>query len=71
MKQSSDIKKHIHAISNVLHNAYETLENIELCIDNDRDFCLNAIAATKKEREEAFDAIENLRRSLKNRGIYE
>ena len=72
MKQSSeDIQQSIHAIANALHNAYQTLENIELCIKGDPEFCFKAIHATKGERDLAYESISKLKLRLREIGVYE
>lgn len=72
MKQATnEVQTNIHNISNALHNAYETLENIELSMGNDPDFCINAIRATKEERDRAFESISRLKLRLREMGIYE
>ena len=72
MKQASNkVQKNLHNISNALHNAYETLENIELSLSNDPEFCIKAIRATKEERDRAFESISQLKLRLKEIGVYE
>ena len=66
-----NIGKLIHYISNVIHNNYETLENIELSLDTDKEYCLEAIKASKEERTQAFIAFEKLKTSLKEAGLNE
>ena len=66
----SKIQKNLHDISNALHNAYETLENVELSMDSDPKFCVKAIRATKEERDLAFQSISQLKLQLRELGIY-
>lgn len=69
--KSSELQKNLHDISNALHNAYETLENIELTMNDDPEFCRKAIKATKNERDKAFACIAHLKQSLREMGAYE
>ena len=71
MQTSSEIRKSIHDIANALHNAYETLDNVEVSLDDDREFCVKAIQAAKEERQRAFACIAHLRAYLKEQGAYE
>lgn len=72
MKQGSkEVEQNLHLISNALHNAYETLENIELTMGSDPEFCIKAIKATKSERDIAFESISKLKKRLREIGVYE
>ena len=68
---SKEVQQSIHTISNALHNAYETLENIELSMNSDPEFCVKAIRATKNERDHAFESISKLKLRLREIGMYE
>ena len=70
-KPTNEIKKNLHDLSNALHNAYETLENVELFMGSDPDFCAKALKAVREERGQAFESISQLRRKLQEIGIYE
>ena len=70
-RDNVDIQQKIHMISNALHNAYETLENIELSMKSDPEFCVKAIRATKGERDLAFESISKLKLLLREIGVYE
>ena len=67
---ANGVQKNLHDISNALHNAYETLENIELSMTSDPDFCVKAIRATKDERDHAFESIAQLKLRLREIGVY-
>lgn len=72
MKTSSrELKKDLHDLANALHNAYETLENVELSINDDPEFCKRVIQITKLERDSVYASMDHLRKILKEMNIYE
>lgn len=64
-----ELRKHLHGVSNGLQASFDALENIEVSLFNDVEYCKEVIKLSKSEKLKAFEHMEKLRiliRSLKN-----